>query len=183
MKWELFPITGILSSRCGSESCWRHQMETFSALLALCEGNSPVTGEFASRRPVTRSFDVFFDLRLNKRLSRQPRRRWFETPSHSLWRHCNSVKRALSRYSIDLTELLTFNKFMDTESIYQWRGEVLLVLLKHWWRRSFITCFNSVLLPSQTCLQRLVEKINPLNICSSMSWGHFYKHKLAEIGA
>ena len=40
---------------------WRHQMETFSALLALCAGNSPVTGEFPSQRPVTRSFDVFFD--------------------------------------------------------------------------------------------------------------------------
>ena len=51
-------------------------------------GNSPVTGEFPSHKPVTRSFDVFFDLRLNKRLSKQPRRRWFETPSRSLWRHC-----------------------------------------------------------------------------------------------
>ena len=45
-------------------SWWRHQMETFSALLALCAGNSPVTGEFPAQRPVTRSFDVFFDLRL-----------------------------------------------------------------------------------------------------------------------
>ena len=62
---------------------------TFFALLALCAGNSPVTGEFPSQRPVTRSFDVFFDLRLNKRLSKQSRRRWFETPSCSLWRHCN----------------------------------------------------------------------------------------------
>ena len=67
---------------------WRHQMEKFSALLAVCEGNSPVTGEFPSQRPVTRSFDVFFDLRLNKRLIRPSRRRWFETPSRSLWRHC-----------------------------------------------------------------------------------------------
>ena len=41
-------------------------METFSALLALCAGNSPVTGKFPSQRPVTRRFDVFFDLRLNK---------------------------------------------------------------------------------------------------------------------
>ena len=40
-------------------------MEIFSALLALCAGNSPVTGEFRSQRPVTRSFDVFFELRLN----------------------------------------------------------------------------------------------------------------------
>ena len=54
-------------------------METFSALLALCEGNSPVT----------RSFDVFFDLHLNKRLSKQSWGWWFETHSRSLWRHCN----------------------------------------------------------------------------------------------
>ena len=47
---------------------WRHQMETFSALRAFCAGKSPVTGEFPTQRPVTRSFDVFFDLRLNKRL-------------------------------------------------------------------------------------------------------------------
>ena len=46
-------------------------METFSALLALCAGNSPVTGEFHAQRPVTRSFDAIFDLRLNKRLIKQ----------------------------------------------------------------------------------------------------------------
>ena len=50
---------------------WRHQMETFSALLAICAGNSPVPGEFPAQRPVTRSFDVYFDLRPNKRLSKQ----------------------------------------------------------------------------------------------------------------
>ena len=73
-------------------SWWRHQMEKFSALLALCVGNSPVTREFPSQRPVTRSFDVFFGLRLIKRLSKQSsRRRWFETPLCSLWRHCNGT--------------------------------------------------------------------------------------------
>ena len=41
-------------------------MEVFSALLALCAGKSPVTSEFSSQRPVTRSFEVFFDLRLKK---------------------------------------------------------------------------------------------------------------------
>ena len=41
---------------------WRHQMETFSALLAICAGNSPVAGQFPAQRPVRRSFDVFFDL-------------------------------------------------------------------------------------------------------------------------
>ena len=68
---------------------WRHQMETFSALLAICAGNSPVTGEFSAQRPVTRSFDVFFDIRLNKRFSKQWWGWWFETQSRSLWRHCN----------------------------------------------------------------------------------------------
>ena len=47
-------------------SWWRHQMKTFSALLAICAGNSPVPGEFPTQRPVTRSFDVYFDLRPNK---------------------------------------------------------------------------------------------------------------------
>ena len=71
---------------------WRHQMETFSALLALCAGNSPVTGEFPAQRPVTWSFNDFFDLHLNKRLSKQSRGWWFETPSGSLWRHSNGVR-------------------------------------------------------------------------------------------
>ena len=44
------------------DSWWRHQMETFSALLAICAGNSPISGEFPAQRPVTRSFGVFFDL-------------------------------------------------------------------------------------------------------------------------
>ena len=52
-------------------SWWRHQMETFSPLLAICVGNSPVSGEFPAQRPATQSFDVFFDQRLNKRLSKQ----------------------------------------------------------------------------------------------------------------
>ena len=70
-------------------SWWRHQMETFSALLALCAGNSPVSGEFPTQRPVTPSFDVFFDLHLIKRLSKHSRGWWFETLSCPLWRHCN----------------------------------------------------------------------------------------------
>ena len=78
----------IVSPLKPAGSWWRNQMEAFSALLALCAGNSPVPGEFLSQRPVTRSFGVFFDLRVNKRLSRQSWGWWFETPSCSLWRHC-----------------------------------------------------------------------------------------------
>ena len=52
-------------------SWWRHQMETFSALLAICAGNSPVPGEFPAKKPVTRSFDVFFDVHPNKWFNKQ----------------------------------------------------------------------------------------------------------------
>ena len=71
---------------------WRHEMETFSALLAICVGNSPIPGKFPAQRPVTRSFDVFFDLRLNKRLSKQSWGWWFEMPLCPLWRHCNDSR-------------------------------------------------------------------------------------------
>ena len=82
MKNELYVLVhGVL--------WWCHQMETFSALLALCVGKSPITGEFPTQRPVTWSFDVFFDLRPNKQLSKHSRFWWFETPSRSLWRHSN----------------------------------------------------------------------------------------------
>ena len=70
-------------------SWWRHQMEQFSALLAICAGSSPVPGDFPAQRPVTRSFDVFFDLQSDKRLSKQ----WWgwcvKTPSCPLLRHRN----------------------------------------------------------------------------------------------
>ena len=76
-------------------SWWRHQMATFSALLARCARNSPVTGEFSAQRPMTWSFDVFFDLSLNNRLSKQSWGWWFEMPLHSLWRHCNACNPLL----------------------------------------------------------------------------------------
>ena len=57
------------------------QMETFSALLAICAGNSAISGDFPAQRPVTRSFDIFLDLRLIKRLSKHSRGWWFETPT------------------------------------------------------------------------------------------------------
>ena len=70
----------------------RHHMKTFSSLLVVCAGN------LTDHRwiPLTkvrdaRSFDVLVDLRLNKRLSKQSWGWWFETPSRSLWRHCNNL--------------------------------------------------------------------------------------------
>ena len=62
--------------------------DIFRVTGPLCgEFTSP--GEFHAQRPVTRSFDVFFDLRLNKRLSKQPWGWWFEMSSCSLWSYCN----------------------------------------------------------------------------------------------
>ena len=65
IKWKLFRVTG--------------------PLLGEPTGHRWIlTGGFPSQRPVTRNFDVFFDLHLNKLLSKQSRRRWYETPSRSL---------------------------------------------------------------------------------------------------
>ena len=89
-------------------------METFSALLAICAGNSPVPGEFPAQRPVTRSFDVFFDLRLNKRLNKQSSDWWFETLSRPLWRHSN-----VWYWRIDL---------LSINNGYSWK-EVICVLI------------------------------------------------------
>ena len=90
--WAWEPHGTHFASSLWGHTWWRHQMETCSALLAICAGNSPVPGEFSTQRPVTRSFDVFFDLRLNKRLSKQWWGWWFERLSRPLWRHRNESK-------------------------------------------------------------------------------------------
>ena len=77
-----------------------------SASLAICAGNSPVPGEFPTQRPVTRSFDVYFDLRPNKRLSKQSWGWWFETLSCSLWRHRNELSFITRIVAIYLRELV-----------------------------------------------------------------------------
>ena len=100
----------------GSITWWRHQIDAFSALLAICAGNSPVPGEFPAQRPVTRSFDVFFDLHPNKRLSKQWRGWWFETLSCPLWRHRNAYDcfhvSKIGQESFLLT-WINFNPSMD----------------------------------------------------------------------
>ena len=114
-----------------SHARWRHQIETFSTLLAICAGNSPVPGEIPAQRPVTRSFDVFFDLRLNKRLSKQSWGWWFETLSCPLWRHRNGICTTLGLVPInpgakvktgcDFCAPGYFPSFFsDSENIFQW---------------------------------------------------------------
>ena len=85
MIWKLFDWW----HRLFMSLWWRHQMETFSALLAICAGNSPVSGEFPAQRPETRSCDVFFDLPLDGRLSKHSWGWWLEPPSCPFWRQGN----------------------------------------------------------------------------------------------
>ena len=93
-------------------------MGTFSALLALCAGNSPGTGEFPAQRPVTRSFDVFFDLRLNKRLSKQWWGWWYAMPSSPLWHHCNVVFNTKTRTFLTIDPFIGINtQFITLNSI------------------------------------------------------------------
>ena len=79
----------------------------------LC-GEFTGPGEFPAQRPVTRSFDVFFDLRLNKRLSKQSWGWWFETPPWSLWRQCNA-----DHGQIDMASFMTV-KCRENFSPHHW---------------------------------------------------------------
>ena len=100
----------LLARRCNKQiPWWRHPMEIFSALLAICAGNSPAPGEFPAQRPVTRSFDVFFDLRLNKPLSKQPWGWLFETPSCPLWRQCNVISIIINFFYNQLSSWFKFH--------------------------------------------------------------------------
>ena len=117
------PVPGRFPSLMASnvETWWRHQMETFSALVVICAGKSPVPGEFLAQRPVTRSFNVFFDLRLNKRLSTQSWGWWFETLWCPLWRHRNERFHIMTSpwtcggcsYNIGLVYLIWFRYEME----------------------------------------------------------------------
>ena len=95
-------------------------METPSALLALCAGNSPVTGEFPTQRPVTRSFAVFSDLCQNKRLRKQSWGWWFETPSRSLWRHCNGAN-VFRKGGFQLLFCYSFGKLFYHGDVIKWK--------------------------------------------------------------
>ena len=106
-------------------------MKKLSALLAICAGNSPVTGEFPTQRPVTRSFDIFFDLCLNKRLSKQSWGWWFETLSCTLWRHCNDCLIVLrlkkNRCYIHIHHT---SKFENTEHQLPWNISSQMIIMK-----------------------------------------------------
>ena len=96
-------------------------MEPFSALLAICAGNSPVTGEFHTQRPMTRSFGVFFDLRLNKRLTKHSWGWWFETPSCPLWCDCNEQWHRTQYFPKPQADICIFYNF-STSKLHKYSG-------------------------------------------------------------
>ena len=104
-------------------------------------------GEFPAQRPVTRTFDVFFDLRPNKRLSKQWWGWWFETLSSPLWRHCN--------------ELLGLGTYMVLDSLRR-RIESLLCIC-HLYVRRFSSLLNSQLLSDATWRHISGSKTAPSN--------------------
>ena len=92
-------------------------METFSALLAICAGNSPVPVEFPPQRPVTRSFDVFYDLCPNKQLSKRWWGWWFGTQSCPLWRHSNVIDTFNRHYALKKLSFTVFH-YMRWINVY-----------------------------------------------------------------
>ena len=127
---------------------WCHQMETFSALQAICAGNSRVTGEFPAQRPVMRNCDVFFDLPLNERK--------FETPSRPLWRHyvpffleaweLSDEHQHIANCTNNL--LFAFITPADERGCYTWRGLIAHTsetTLQSGWHFTFCVCTTSLL--------------------------------------
>ena len=98
VRWVYWDGREVVAAAISAQDMMTSSMETFAALLAICAGNSPVPGEFPTQRPVTRSFDVFFDLHPNKRLSKQWWGWWFETLSCPLWRHRNETSPSWHGY-------------------------------------------------------------------------------------
>ena len=106
-------------------SCWWGQ----NRLLMMTSSNGNIfrvtgplcgeftgPGEFPAQRPVTLSFDVFFDLRLNKRLSKQPWGWWFETLSWSLWRHRNVKTHKCITWCLDHCDARTWKSIVSPRS-------------------------------------------------------------------
>ena len=135
----------------------------------LC-GNTPVPGEFPAQKPVTRSFGVFFDLHLNKPLSKQPRGWWFETRLRSLWRHFNKNphnRHLIARYGVcfvrtysDLYNDLVFDALCDISCYIASRYSGTRLL----WVKGFQWYSNMWYIISQelsTLNQIVVEYMNP----------------------
>ena len=101
--------------------------------------NGPLWGESTghrwspSQRPMGQSFDIFFDLRLNKQLSKQLMRRWFGAPSRSLWHHGNMntfICIPKGRWPYTLVDCRPYYVIASTLVIWTAKGQHLSLNLK-----------------------------------------------------
>ena len=153
---------------------WRQQMETFSALLVICAGNSPVPVVFPTQRPVARSCDVFFDLRLNKRLSNQSCDWWFETLSRLLWRHRNDIP-ASSIYSTATCERTNRRMLWPKPARYdpkRSRSIAQIAYLSGTRRQIMITAFESISKFQERVDGRLFVRWSHMGVTASHLTGH-----------
>ena len=158
----------------------RRQMETFSVLLTLCEGNPPVTRGFPSQRTVTRSFDV----RLNKRLHKQWSRRLFEAPGA----HCDvSVMSHLSfPGSYGISAVSAWGNIDCVITVLHWRQSTIFSSVRHnnddvtnvsqqWVRERMLSdCIKSLFDPeamSGSVNSEFSEWVFDLGLCHLIHWG------------
>ena len=156
----------------GSCPWWRHEMEKKSVLLAICAGNSPLTGEFPTQRPVTWGLDVFFDLRQNKRLSKKWWGWWFETPSRPLWRHCNDtvLTRLVMQWILSRELPTTGNLCIPVDDATQWAHDAMIT--SSWRQNDVVTSFrryNDVIIASAPMKCGSHLKTHFLNTCKVLS--------------
>ena len=109
--WDVYLSWVLNCTKTQIHTAPQHMMTSLNGNIfrvtdLLC-GEFTGPGEFPSQRPVTRSFDVFFDMRLNQRLSKQWWGWWFETLSRSLWRHRYELRRVAFNKGIGAFQVLS----------------------------------------------------------------------------
>ena len=119
--WVVTEVCCSISVQLSSSMMTSSNGNIFRVTGPLC-GEFTGPGEFPTQRPVTRSFDVFFDPRVNKRLSKQPWGWWFETPSWSLWRQCNAMISQHSGYPrvFVFVNLIFFEPLLTCKCVSEW---------------------------------------------------------------
>ena len=139
----------------------------------LC-GEFTGPGEFPAQWPVTRSFDVFFDLGLNKRLSKQPWGWWFETPPWSLWRQCNENRHQICNVFSHLSRPLSPQLNRSTENTFS------DVIPYHRLNIIFCKIWGKILWYAQLCSNQISTYSHKHEILSYQQPGHLFS--MATLG-
>ena len=158
-----------------------------------CTGNSPVSCEFPSQRPVTRSFDVFYDLPLNKRSSKQSRRRWFEMPSRSLWRNhngCNCIP--LGIFTITLTSYerqplvqqgayVKYKEHVKAVALCEWNPSVIGDFPHKWPAMRKMFPYHGAIMKNFSLTIRGRFKVKYVYICNIVTGSTFFARSLVTV--